>query len=202
MITMEAFFLSKTKPDIFLIMHADHLDRWKEYCENYDFKIPHTLIPGGKTRSESVFKGLKEMVNQFGEESLPDWIAVHDAVRPLLSPDFIDSGFNFAKKMGNSIPGLPLRDSIRKVDQTGSFALPRENYKLIQTPQIFPGKDLLKAYLNTIGENFSDDASLFESCNHTIHLMEGEQENIKITYPLDLLIAEQILNKRENDQEF
>lgn len=195
-ITLEAFIQSKTKPEIFLVMHQDHLERWNNYCEEWNFREPHRLVPGGKTRSESVYFGLKAIEQSMGIQNFPDWIAVHDAVRPLIRPSFIDSGFEFAQKMGNSIPSISLKDSLRKVDIHGSKAVAREEYRLIQTPQIFPGRALYVAYKESINALFSDDASLFETFGNNIHLSEGDQENIKVTYPSDLVLVEYILNQR------
>jgi 2-C-methyl-D-erythritol 4-phosphate cytidylyltransferase len=139
MLTLEAFMLSNTPSLIYLIMHGDHMDRWADECRQWNFKVPHNLVPGGKTRTESVYLGLKALEKAYGQDHYPDWIAVHDAVRPLLSPDLIDRGFTMAKLRGNSIPSIPLKDSIRKIENEKSLAVDRNQFRLIQTPQIFPG---------------------------------------------------------------
>jgi len=199
MYTMEAFYFSKTRPEILLVMHGDHLERWKETCQEYSFTLPHTLVSGGKNRSESVLKGLEHIENTKDRENFPSYIAIHDAVRPLVSRGFLDSCFDFAIKNGNCLPGIPLRDSIRIIQNNVNKAMNREDFRLVQTPQIFRFNEILEAYKVNKFKHFSDDASLMESMGHTIHLINGEEGNIKITFPIDLYLAEILLKEKEKN---
>ena len=145
-----------------------------------------SLAPAGKNRFKSIKNALKLCTG--------DFIAVHDAVRPLVSIDLIKNCFDTAKKYGNAVPCLPPTESLRKLNKGENKAVDRNGYVLSQTPQVFASKQLKTAYRQDYSPLFTDDASVVEQLGYKIHLVEGERQNIKITYADDLKIAEVLLN--------
>jgi len=117
-------------------------------------------------------------------------VAIHDGVRPFVRKDVILRTFEEAEKYGGAIPVLPLSESIRKVDRENSEAVDRSKYRSVQTPQTFRSSELKRAYLQAHQPNFTDDASVYESAGYSVHCVEGNTENMKITTPTDLVIAE------------
>jgi len=120
---------------------------------------------------------------------------VHDAVRCLVSPNLIKRCIDQAKLKGSAIPAIASKDSVRLLNHDKSVAISRENVRLIQTPQTFEASILKKAFLQDYHQGFTDEASVLESMGEQIHLIDGEEQNIKITFPIDLLVAEQLLSK-------
>jgi 2-C-methyl-D-erythritol 4-phosphate cytidylyltransferase len=160
---------------------------WKDLCQKNNFIIPHQLVDGGKERYHSIQEALK-----FATGSL---IAVHDGVRPLVTQDIIINTFESAKKNQAAIPVIHVYDSLRKLRDGNSSAVLRKEYVLVQTPQVFGSELLKKAYEQTFHEGITDDASLVEELGAKIHLVEGDECNIKITSPFDLKVAELYLKK-------
>lgn len=187
--TLEAFHQSTLKPDIFLVLNVHYHVYWEELCREHQFHIPHTLVKGGEERFHSVKNGLKNLKGKA-------IVAIHDAVRPLISPELITAGFLQAEAKGNAVLGLPSKDSIRQLTPNGSSALDRSSIYLMQTPQTFKIEQLHKAYEQEFRNDFTDDASVVERAGFTIHLLKGEASNIKITFPEDLLYAESLLKAR------
>jgi len=194
--SIEAFSQVKPDLDIYLVMHPDFKEAWKDLCLNYRIEFPCFLVDGGENRTESVFNGLKAIALR-NIDSPPEFIAIHDGVRPIIRPLWIEMGFKDAQLHGSSIPCIPLKDSLRILTNNGSQSVNRELYKIVQTPQIFPFKELYQAYLRRKKESYSDDATLFEDFDHSIYLSSGHQENLKITYPSDLGMAEFLLNRKD-----
>jgi 2-C-methyl-D-erythritol 4-phosphate cytidylyltransferase len=182
--TLEKFHQANC--ELVVVLNVDYHDQWKSLCQQYSFNIPHTLIKGGRNRFESVKNGLKSI-------SSKSLIAIHDAVRPLIDIETINAAFECAEKNGNAVVVVPSKDSLRKVKNEHSYAVPRSDYYIVQTPQIFEKELLDKAYKEEYRNEFTDDASVVEKLGVKIHLIEGKQSNIKITYKEDLLIAETIL---------
>jgi 2-C-methyl-D-erythritol 4-phosphate cytidylyltransferase len=147
---------------------------------------PILTITGGETRFHSVQKGLS-LVKE------PSIVFVHDAVRCLLSPSLIHLCYENALQHGSAIPCIESKDSIRILSDSGHVSVNRTQIRLVQTPQTFKSEWILPAYLTPYLEIFTDDASVLEAAGHKIHLVEGEINNIKITTPLDLAIAEKLL---------
>lgn len=174
--------------EIVLVLNSEFHDYWNHLCNDYRFHIPHQLINGGNTRADSVLNGLKEME----KNSL---VAVHDAVRPLVSNVLIEKLFNEAIKHGNAVPAVVLKESLRELNGNDSYAVDREQYRIIQTPQCFRTTELLEAFQNPDYFSFTDEASLYEQTGRKIHLVEGEYCNIKITFPEDLLFAAAYLKR-------
>ncbi len=184
--TIRRFFAFDAEMAITVILPKTQHEFWQQLCSKHQFTIPHQVCAGGKERFFSVKNGL---------ETLPDngLVAVHDGVRPLVSIDTIKRCFQKAKKTQAAIPVIPLTESIRKTNGDASSAVDRSNYVLVQTPQVFSVELLKKAYRQNFDSNFTDDASVVEKLNHPIHLVDGNQENLKITRPMDLLIAEALI---------
>lgn len=189
MYTIEAFYNSTYQPQIILVLHANFHTYWQELCQEHQFTIPHRLVSGGETRFHSVRNGL-ELVE---DDSL---VAVHDAVRPLTSMAIIDAAYAQAAEYGNAVIAVKSRDSVRAVRNGRSESLLRNEIYLVQTPQTFQSGILKKAYLQAFNEGFTDDASVVEKDGHLIHLTQGDYQNIKITYPEDIAIAELLLKQR------
>jgi len=188
--TMQAFNDAEAKPQLILVLHADYHELWLHLCAKYNFTLSHQLIKGGESRFHSVRNGLQLI------EHPNALIAIHDAVRPLTAAPIIDESYIFAAEHGNAITAVKSRDSIRQIQGDHSVSLLRNDIYLVQTPQTFQWKVLKKAYDQAYDLKFTDDASVVESAGFKIHLIEGSYENIKITFPEDIAIAEAILNKK------
>jgi 2-C-methyl-D-erythritol 4-phosphate cytidylyltransferase len=189
--TLYLFYRFDAKIQVIVVLPSSFITIWKELCTTHSFGFEHTVAEGGPTRYHSVKSGLKYVSN---DNSL---VAVHDAVRPLVSPEVIISVFRDADYYGNAVPVMPVRDSIRERIGADNRPLDRSKLFLVQTPQCFRTSILKKAYLQNYREEFTDDASLVEVDGGKIHLVEGNSENIKITKPSDLMIAEVMLKAGE-----
>lgn len=190
--TLQAFSRSALNPEILLVLHQSQQAYWAELCKTYDFTLPHQVINGGEQRFHSV----KNALLTISGEGI---VAIHDAVRPLVSTQLIDKSFSIAAEKGNSVAGTTPTDSIRKL--TGpdkSVAFNRNEFILVQTPQTFALDILKKAYEHPYRNEFTDDASVVEFSGIEIHMIAGERENIKITYPEDLEIATVFRNKKSS----
>jgi len=184
--TLEKFAIDDI--EIILVLNVDFHEYWLNLCKEYNFTIPHTLVKGGNTRFDSVKNGLSEI-------SSKSIIAIHDAVRPLISSDKIRYAFKKAEELGNAVLSIVSRDSVRRLQDDTSTIINREEIYLIQTPQLFHSDILHKAYQEKFRNEFTDDASVVERLGIKINLIEGENANIKITYPEDLIIASALLSK-------
>lgn len=175
-------------PDLIinLVLPAPFIDFWKSLCNRFDFLIQHNVIEGGDSRFFSVKNGL----HNIEANSL---VAIHDGVRPLVNRDTIQRVFQTSEKKGNAIPVVKINESIRKLKSITSFPVKRQEYRLIQTPQCFHSEILTKAYNQDYRDDFKDDATVVEALGIKINLVEGNFENIKITRPVDLKIAETFL---------
>lgn len=183
--------------EIILVLNKGQIDFWKELCREHNFYTDVKIVEGGENRFESVKNGLALV----GEARLPDGqegiVAVHDAVRPLVSTKTIVTAFKAAEMYGNAVPAIPITDSIRQIDSSKSVAVDRTRYCVIQTPQCFLASILKKAY--SVAEykiHFTDDASVVESSGEKIHLVDGNPDNIKITTPRDFILAEALMKYR------
>lgn len=188
--TIQSFYEYDNSIEITVTLPLDYFDFWKRMCAEYNFTVQHRLVEGGLTRFESVKNGLKHV-----QEGL---VAIHDAVRPLVSQKTIKECFNTAEETGNAIPVVPLIDSIRQLKGMNNFQVNRDAFVLVQTPQVFGTYNLKEAYKQEYTNEFSDDASVFEKAGFKIHLTEGNRENIKITNQQDIAIAEALI-KIKND---
>ncbi|MGN8056564.1 2-C-methyl-D-erythritol 4-phosphate cytidylyltransferase [Pedobacter sp. 22163] len=186
--TIKAFAQSDTQPKILLVLNKDQQAYWTRLCEEFNFHVPHQVIDGGTERFHSV----KNAIHAIEEES---YVAIHDAVRPLVSKSLIDNCFNEAELQGNVIAAVQSSDSVRMLRDDKTTALKRDEIYLVQTPQTFSLSILKEAYNQEFNAQFTDDASVVESIGYEISIIEGERGNIKITYPIDLELAELLLKK-------
>ncbi|MDN3547067.1 2-C-methyl-D-erythritol 4-phosphate cytidylyltransferase [Mucilaginibacter aquaedulcis] len=188
--TIRAFEQTSVKPGIILVLPASYHEYWQELCQTYQFTTPHLLVTGGQTRFHSVKNGIDQITE---DDAL---IAVHDAVRPLTSRQIIETSYLHAFEHGNAVTAVKSRDSVRQLVNHTSVSLIRDHIYLIQTPQTFKAALLKKAYQQPYSEKFTDDASVVEQLGVEIQLTEGDYQNIKITFPEDIAIAELLLNKK------
>ncbi len=183
MYTLKQFQQSIADGEIILALPEKEQSTWQSLCEKYHFDVPHQIVNGGESRFQSVQNALQKVK----EKSI---VAIHDGVRPLVSKTVINNCIQSAKKFGAAIPTLPMQDSIRKISDNGSQIADRSQFVLVQTPQCFQSEVILKAYQQEYQNSFTDDASVVEQLGHNIYLVEGNKENIKITTPEDLKMAE------------
>lgn len=185
--TIERFFQFDKDIQITLVLPANALSLWKDLCQTYNFAIHHSVTHGGATRFESVRNGLN-LINDV------DIVAVHDGVRPFVSLGVLESCFSMAISKKAVIPVISPNDSIRIISQDGNHSIDRSTIAIVQTPQVFDFKTIKSAYKQGYNELFTDDASVVESYGQAITFCKGNVENIKITTPMDLLIAELIVD--------
>lgn len=187
--TLSLFHLFDPNINLILVLPSTQFDYWQQLCAKHHFVLPHQITSGGNTRFESVKNGLALV----DDASL---IAIHDGVRPFVSQATLQRCFDTAQKLGNAIPVLDAFESVRMLDADGtSKAIDRSQIKLIQTPQVFQARQLLQAYDLPFQPLFTDDASVVEAAGYPITLVEGNRENIKITTPHDLILAEVFLKR-------
>lgn len=175
---------------IVVVLPAEHQQMWIDMCKETNFDVSHTIANGGSTRFESVKNGIAAIENL----AEGDLVAVHDGVRPLASVELINRCFDTAQETGSAIPVVNPSDSIRQVIDDGtSRQLLRSSLRAVQTPQTFKAQLLQGAYDVEESPLFTDDASVVESAGHQVTLVDGEVTNIKITTPIDMIIATQII---------
>lgn len=172
---------------IILVLPEDYIIYWEKLKVIHSFSILHDVVTGGVSRFFSVRNGLR-MVDEDG------LVAVHDGVRPLVSTSTIKRCFEEAEKYGNAIPVISPADSLRMITEQGNIPVNRDYFRIIQTPQVFKAQIIKRAYLQDYTPDLTDDATLVERSGESIHLVDGNRENIKITTPEDMLIAEALLN--------
>jgi 2-C-methyl-D-erythritol 4-phosphate cytidylyltransferase len=185
--TIERFKAFNDSIEIITVLPENQLRFWADLQQKHSFSIPHSLVKGGKIRFFSVRNGLKFV-------DVPGLVAIHDGVRPFVSTDTIKRCFETAEKYGNAIPVISPADSLRMVTDQGSTPINRLNVKQIQTPQVFDAGLIKKAYLQEYLPEFTDDATVLEKTGEKINLVEGNRENIKITNPEDLFIAQTLFS--------
>jgi 2-C-methyl-D-erythritol 4-phosphate cytidylyltransferase len=174
--------------NVILVLSPDFIEHWEALCDKHNFTIPHQQSLGGATRFHSVQNGLMLVP----DDSL---VGIHDAARPLVSDQTIKLAFDKAAEKGNASPAIALHESIRLVENDANKAVDRSKYYTIQTPQCFQSSLIKKAFTQEFELTFTDDASVLEATGESINLVDGNIENIKITTPQDLLIANAIMNK-------
>ena len=194
--TLDVFYQCDSSIDIVLVLPEEHVSYWKMLCRELNFRIPHRTVFGGETRFHSVRNGLFSIASTSKE-----LIAVHDGVRPLVRPEVISACFEKAETYDAAIPVIPMNETVRIVQGNENHTLDRTQLCVVQTPQVFRSDILLAAYRQPFEERFTDDASVVEASGHPIYLVTGNQENIKITSPIDIQYAEFIYvssHKNEN----
>jgi 2-C-methyl-D-erythritol 4-phosphate cytidylyltransferase len=190
--TIKQFFNAYPEIQILLVLPKDFLKEGQELLKELDASIDLQFVTGGATRFHSVQNGL----NCIKE---PGIVFVHDGVRCLITENLIKACYEQALAIGSAIPAVAATDSIRIVQGDTSQIADRNLVRIIQTPQTFQTSLLLPAFDTEYVASFTDEATVVEASGKMIHLIEGDYNNIKITRPVDLLIAENILKQRESD---
>lgn len=187
--TLLSFFEAYSDMQVILVLPEAHLPEGKRIAETYFPDRPITFTEGGATRFHSVRNGLKQI-------EAKAIVFVHDGVRCLADTALIRRCYEQTLDKGSAIPAIDCRDSVRILTPEGSRYLDRSTLKLVQTPQTFQSTLLVPAYEQEYRSAFTDEATVVEAAGHPVHLTEGSVENIKLTVPLDLIVAEELLKKK------
>lgn len=174
---------------IVLVLPEDQIKTWKSLCLKHNFIHTVEVCTGGETRFHSVKKGLSVIEGD-------GLVGIHDGVRPLVSEETIRRCYQEAAIYGNAIPVTSVVETVRIQEEDRSTNIDRTKLRLVQTPQVFRVQSVKAAFLRDYDESFTDDASVLENNGDIIHLTEGNRENIKITHPIDLVIAEYLIQCR------
>ena len=183
--TLERFRAYSEALQIILVLPEAQQDYWQKLCEQYHFQVQYQLANGGQTRFHSVQNGLTLI-----PDDAQGVVGVHDGVRPFPSIEVIRNCYETARTAKAVIPVIPVVETVRHLEGEGSVTVPRGDYRLVQTPQTFDIQLLKAANRQSYNDGFTDDASVVESFGHQITLVEGNRENIKITTPYDIVVAE------------
>ena len=186
--TLERFRDYSPTLQIILVLPQAQQDYWHQLCKDYDFKVEYVLANGGETRFHSVQNGLAKI-----PDDAEGVVGVHDGVRPFPSIDVIRNCYETARTAKAVIPVIPVVETVRHLQGNTSVTVPRSDYRLVQTPQTFDIQLLKAANKQPYNDGFTDDASVVEAFGFNITLVEGNRENIKITTPYDLKIAEVLI---------
>jgi 2-C-methyl-D-erythritol 4-phosphate cytidylyltransferase len=187
--TLERFREYSAELQIILVLPEAQQEYWHQLCKEYHFDVEYTLANGGQTRFHSVQNGLAKV-----PDDAQGVVGVHDGVRPFPSIEVIKNCYETARTKKAVIPVIPVVETVRHLEGEKSVTVPRGDYRLVQTPQTFDIQLLKAANRQPYNDGFTDDASVVESYGYEITLVEGNRENIKITTPYDLKIAEVIIN--------
>ncbi len=189
--TIKRFLAYNKQIKVILVLPVNQQDYWRQLCCEYSFNEPHLVADGGETRFHSVKSGLSLVSN-----NAHGVVAVHDGVRPFASVQTIARCFEEARRSGAAVPVVPVVETLRHLkggENVCSETVPRGDYRLVQTPQTFSVALLKEAYCQPYTDFFTDDASVVESLGHNVSLVEGNRENIKLTTPIDLAVAEMLV---------
>ncbi|MDE6339926.1 MAG: 2-C-methyl-D-erythritol 4-phosphate cytidylyltransferase [Muribaculaceae bacterium] len=193
--SVRAFHTEDPFTKIIIVLHPGYFDYWDTlYAElpAADKEIDIHISCGGRSRLETVRNGLMSVDE--GEDS---YVAVHDAARPLVTPELISRGWAKMSECEAAIPVVAMTSSLRKLESDGSVAVPRKDYVEVQTPQIFKSDLLKKAYEAPLTQDMTDDASVAEAIGINVSLFEGWTYNIKVTNNFDIKIAELLMTARD-----
>ncbi len=196
--TLERFREYSKDIQIILVLPESQQEYWHQLCHEYHFDVEYTLANGGQTRFHSVQNGLAKV-----PDDAQGVVGVHDGVRPFPSIEVIKNCYETARTAKAVIPVIPVVETVRQlIDSDSQLSIlnyqlsktvPRDHYRLVQTPQTFDIQLLKAANRQPYNDGFTDDASVVEAFGHKITLVEGNRENIKITTPYDLKIAEVLI---------
>ena len=188
--SIKAFLDAYDDMEVVLVLPEEHIGKGQEIIDGYFDASKFKIAAGGRTRFHSVQNGLSLLKE---EDAI---IFVHDGVRCLLTADLIKKCYESALELGTAVPAVACRDSVRMITNNGNKILDRNKVKLVQTPQTFHSKILLPAYAIDYKDRFTDEATVVEAFGLKVNLIEGEIDNIKITTPVDLVMAECIQNAK------
>ena len=183
--TLEAFHAYDSSIHIILVLPVSQQAYWQDLCLEYQFTLAHDIANGGDTRFHSVKNGLALVEGE-------GLVGVHDGVRPFVSQEVIARCYEEASLKKAVIPVIGVVETVRHLTDEGSETVPRDQYKLVQTPQVFDVALLRRAYQQEFTDMFTDDASVVEALGEKVYLVEGNRENIKLTTPFDLKLAEML----------
>jgi len=186
--TLERFREYSADLRIILVLPEAQQEYWHQLCKEYHFDVEYTLANGGQTRFHSVQNGLAKV-----PDDAQGVVGVHDGVRPFPSIEVIRNCYETAREKKAVIPVIPVVETVRHLEGYKSKTVPRGDYRLVQTPQTFDIQLLKAANRQPYNDGFTDDASVVESYGYDITLVEGNRENIKITTPYDMKIAEVLI---------
>lgn len=187
--TINRFFTFNPQMEIILVLPQSQISLWNDLCLEFDFSVNHTITKGGKERFFSVQNGL-DACNSDGI------VFIHDGVRPLVSHKTIQNCLETTLEKGNAVPVLSVIESLRVIEKETNRMVDRSKFVSIQTPQVFHLNEIKEAYKQGYKKEFTDDTSVLERTGKQINLVEGNRENIKITNPIDLKIAESLTHQR------
>ncbi|MEW6772420.1 MAG: 2-C-methyl-D-erythritol 4-phosphate cytidylyltransferase [Bacteroidota bacterium] len=188
----EKFLRYNSNIHLIIVCHKQYIQHCQNIFEKYFHTSKYNIIEGGATRFHSVKNGL-EFLHQKNFEGI---VAIHDAARPCISNELIQRCFQTAQQKGNAIPVIPLSESIRKINDNKNTFANRDNFRIVQTPQCAVFSTIYKAFQQEYHPIFTDEANVLENYGEKIHLIDGEKNNIKITYPIDFKLAEIILSNQ------
>lgn len=189
--TIERFYNFSHDLKIIVVLPKEQQDYWHKLCEEHHFDIPHEIADGGETRFQSSKNGLALV-----PDDAEGVVAFHDGVRPFVSEEVIERCLEMAQEEYTAVPVLPVTDTLRHIDdRTGnSYTVNRKLFRAVQTPQVFDISLAKQAFNQPDRATFTDDASVIESLGVNVNTVEGNKENIKITTPFDLKVAEVLIN--------
>ena len=187
MLTLNSFYNWNPMNEIILTLPKEWISYWEKLAKKHDFKIPHRIVDGGNERYHSI-KNALDMCSG-------DFVMIHDGVRPLVDKGTLNRCLDALKNNKAVVPYIEIKDSIRKLIGANSVSRDRKNYVVVQTPQCFDLKLIHHAYQGEYQEVFTDDASVAENSGMEIYLVKGNEENLKITTPIDFKIAESLIKK-------
>ncbi len=185
--TIGVFYQWKSEVQLILTLPEKWQEYWQEMIKKHEFTIPHQVVSGGQERYHSIQNAL--------EHCQGDYVMVHDGVRPLVSEETLERCVRDIEEKKAVIPSIELKESIRSVNKEGSSSLDRTDFVLVQTPQCFALDMISKSYMGEFRDVYTDDASVVEAHGNQIHMVKGNEENIKITTPMDLAYAELLLKR-------
>lgn len=188
--TIDRFREAYPDMHIITVLPRGQHDHWLALCREHGLRGDMQVVPGGDTRFHSVLSGLRAIPHEVTEAL----VGVHDGVRPFVSRETILRCYDEAALSGTAVPVTPVVETLRHLTPDGwSVTVPRGDYRLVQTPQVFRLGLLRRAYSQPYAPGFTDDASVVEALGEQVTLVEGNRDNIKLTTPADLLLAQGIM---------
>jgi len=185
--TIEKFIEFDKSLDIIVVLPEKQVKNWKNLCSQHKFNHKHEIVVGGFTRFHSVQNALAKV------DCDSEIIAIHDGVRPLVSIETIKECFETAKIKGNAIPVIQINESIRRINENSNEIVNRDGICVVQTPQVFNYNTIITAYKQAYLPEFTDDASVVEKSGFVVNFVDGNRENVKITFPSDVIFAEKLM---------
>lgn len=187
--TIERFYQYSNELSVIVVLPREQQAQWRTLCERHHFDLAHTIADGGSTRYESCQNGLAVI-----PDAADGVVGFHDGVRPFVSVEVIKRCFETARAEKAVIPTLPVTDTLRHINAQGDGRnVLRSEYRIVQTPQVFDIALAKRAFGQPDRKSFTDDASVIEALGHSVSMVDGNRENIKITTPFDLVLAEAMI---------